>query len=175
MINKYSFGHKVAEFLAQKLLRIRSAEMYFSTKQRASCLVKLVFMYDGKVVVGKKIKSDSLSKVCLPYGYIDLANFASNEQACVKAAFDKLNIQLDEIDFEKTNLIDVKLDYEDDIAQLVYVYKYELLEREYNQISDSYSLYDFFLLDFDCLNEYNKKNRFVTDLDYVILKKINKG
>lgn len=174
MINKYSLKYKIADFITKKVLGFNVVQTYFSTKQRASCLVKIVFMYKGKVLIGKKIQADSLSKVCLPYGYVDLANFSDNAQTCVSAVFDKMNLDLDEIDFDKTSLIDVKLDYEDSIAQMVYVYKYDLLDAEYNKVSDTYSLYDFFLLDFSDLNEYNKKSRFVSDLDYVILNKLKK-
>lgn len=174
IIDKYSFRYKLANKLAKWLLKDKTKQYYFSTKQRASCLVKIIFEKDGKVLLGKKIQKNSLAKVCLPYGYVDLAEFDDNPSTCVKVAFDKLNLELDVIDFEKSDLIDIKLDYENDISQVAYIYKYKLDDRDMSQISDSYSLYDLFLLDLNDLNEYNKKKRFVTDLDYVILKKFLK-
>lgn len=171
MINRYSFRYKLADRLAKLLLDDKTNQYFFSVKERASCLVKIIIEKDGKVLVGKKIQEDSLAKVCLPYGYVDLAEFDDNAKTCVKIAFDKLNLDLDVIDFEHSDLVDVKIDYEDDISQVVYVYRYKITDREIDKINDSYSLYDFFLLDLDELNEYNKKKRFVTDLDYVILKK----
>lgn len=171
-INKYSFRYKLANFLAKKLLNNKTEQYFFSTKQRASCLVKIVFEKDGKVLVGKKIQADSLAKVCLPYAYVDLSNYEDNISTCVKIAFDKMNLELETIDFDSSNLIDVKIDYENDTSQVVYVYKYKIIDRELEQISDSYSFYDFFLLDLNELNEYNKKKRFVTNLDYLILKKL---
>ncbi|HAG52828.1 MAG TPA: hypothetical protein DCL21_03480 [Alphaproteobacteria bacterium] len=173
MINKYSFRYKLANFLAKRLLDDQTAEYFFSSKQRASCLVKIVFQHKGKVLVGKKIQEDSLSKICLPYGYVDLASYADNISTCIQIAFDKMNLELDELDFDKDSLIDVKIDYEGDLAQLVYIYKYDLTDRDLSLISETHSLYDFFLLDLSELNEYNKKSRFVTNLDYVILKKLN--
>lgn len=175
IINKYSFRYKLANKLAKLLLNEKTNQYFFSTKERASCLVKIVFKHQGKVLVAKKVQLDSLAKVCLPYGYVDLANYEDNISTCVKIAFDKMNLELEAIDFEQAKLIDVKLSYEDSISQVVYVYEYELEDRELAQISDSYSFYDFFLLDLEEINEYKKKKRFVTDLDYVILKKLNKG
>lgn len=174
MINRYSFRYKLASFFAKKLLKDKTTQYFFSAKPRASCLVKIVFEKDGKALVAKKIQQNSLAKVCLPYGYVDLAEYDDNAATCVKIAFDKMNLELDSIDFDNSNLIDVKIDYENDISQVVYVYKYEITDRELSQISDSYSLYDFFLLDLSDINEYNKKKRFLTGLDYIILKKLNR-
>ncbi len=175
MISKYSLKYKIANYFAKKLLKDQTTGYFFSIKQRASCLVKIVFMKEGKVLLGKKIQSQSLSKVCLPYSYIDLENYEENSSACVRTAFDKLNLSLDAIDFDKTSLIDVKLDYEDTFAQITYVYKYDITDKELSQISETYSLYDFFLLDLSQLSEYNKKSRFVTNLDYAILKSIDQN
>lgn len=175
MIDKYSFRYKLANWLAKKLLKNETNRYFFSVKPRASCLVKMVFQYEGKVLVAKKLRTDSLAKVCLPYGYVDLEDFADNGSAFVKTAFDKMNLELDIMDFEQAELVDVKIDYDDSISQVVYVYRYNLDSREMSQISDSYSLYEFFLLDLSQINEYNKKKRFIADIDYVILKKLNKG
>lgn len=175
MISKYSLKYKIANYWAKKLLNFQTTGYFFSVKERVSCLVKIIFVNDGKVLLGKKIQSDSLSKVCLPYSYVDLENYEENIAACVRTAFDKLNLTLDEIDFDKNSLIDVKLDYEDNLAQITYVYKYDITDKEMSQISETYSLYDCFLLDLSNLNEYNKKSRFVTNLDYVILKKLSKN
>jgi len=173
MINKYSFRYKLANFFAKNLLNNQTDQYFFSAKQRASCLIKVVFKYQDKILVGKKIQKDSVSKICLPYGYVDLANYADNISTCIQLAFDKMNLELDELDFDKDSLVDVKIDYEDGLAQLVYVYQYELTERDLSSISETHSLYDFFLLDLSELNEYNKKSRFVTNLDYIILKRLN--
>jgi hypothetical protein len=175
MINKYSFKYKLAEKIASFMLKFSTNQYFFSTKVRSSCLIKIVFRYQNKVLLAKKIQSDSLSKVCLPYGYVDLSAFEDNIDACINIAYDKMNLSLDRMDFEQANLIDVKIDYDDSSADLVYVYEYNLEKIEYDEISDSYRLYDFFLLDLNDISEYNNKRRFVNNSDYLILKKLKES
>lgn len=163
----------VGSLLCKLLFVGRNNKYYFFDSKASDCIIKFVLIYEGKILLAKQKDNESLSKVCLPYGSVDLKLGEDNASACERISFDRLNLRLDGMFFDSRNLINAEINYKDGKSELVYVYKYTLSEGEFSKISDSYIFYDFFLLDLECINEYKDKNRFVSSFDSYILEKLH--
>ncbi|MCP4354765.1 MAG: hypothetical protein GY793_03865 [Proteobacteria bacterium] len=177
MLLKSSFRKFIANLLCRLFINKKVKQYYFFDSTGADCVIKFVLSYEDKILLAKQRDKSSLSKICLPYGYVDLKTGEDNATACERISFERLNLKLDGMFFDSKSLIDVEFNYTEEGVELTYVYNYNLSKEEFNKISESYIFYDFFLLDLEKLNKYEDKNKnvFVSKLDYDILKKLKEG
>lgn len=174
MLINYSKKYKFIKFL-HKVLFGEKNNLFLFDKPACSCMLKILLVFEGKVLLAKQASDESLSKSCIPYGYLDIETGEDNASACERIAFERMNINLDKMFFDSKGLKDILVNYkENGDGELVYIYKYNISEEEFRRINQSYIFYEFFLLDLDELKEYKNKKRFLHKFDYLILDNFKK-